>query len=144
MEVVAEVTAQIQSKEQEIQELKENIRSMQDDMKNIFEVLRIVKRNDGRVGTDKTVLDENRNITLYQEFQSIGPRWKSRCLVQKDSSHLDSHQSAEGSTIPSLRMNSNNLSRRRKTILIEEMKNLFEVLWTNMTMEEIVMTNHIG
>jgi predicted phage tail protein len=37
---------QIQSKEQAIQELKENIRSMQEDMKNVFEVLRIVKRDE--------------------------------------------------------------------------------------------------
>ena len=65
---VAEVAAQIQSKEQEIQELKENIRSMQKDMKNVFEVLRVVKRNDGRVGADKTVLDENRHITFYEDY----------------------------------------------------------------------------
>ena len=67
---VAEVAAQIQSKEQEVQELKEDIRSMQEDMKNIFEVLRVVKRNGGRVGTDKTVLDENRNITFYQDYEN--------------------------------------------------------------------------
>jgi hypothetical protein len=67
---VAEVAAQIQSKEHEIQELKENIRSMQEDMKNVFEVLRVVKRNGGRVGTDKTVLDENRNITFYQDYEN--------------------------------------------------------------------------
>ena len=68
--VVAEVAAQIQSKEQEIQELKENIRSMQEDMQDIFEVLRVVKRNGGRVGTDKTVLDENRNFTIYQDYEN--------------------------------------------------------------------------
>lgn len=67
---VADVAAQIQSKEQDIQELKENIKSMQEDMKNVFEVLRVVKRNDGRVGTDKTVLDENRNITFYQDYEN--------------------------------------------------------------------------
>jgi hypothetical protein len=43
---------------------------MQDDMKNIFEILRDVKRNDGRVGTDKTVLDENRNFTIYQDYEN--------------------------------------------------------------------------
>src|SRR5947209_20021026 len=71
---VAEVAAQIQSKEREIQEPiqepKGNIRPMQQDMNGVFEVLRIVKRNDGRVGTDKTVLDENRNITFYQDYQN--------------------------------------------------------------------------
>jgi integrase len=67
---VAEVAAQMQSKEHEIQELKENIKSMQEDMQDIFEVLRVVKRNGGRVGTDKTVLDENRNITFYQDYEN--------------------------------------------------------------------------
>jgi len=43
---------------------------VQEDMKNIFEVLRVVKRNGGRVGTDKTVLDENRNITFYQDYEN--------------------------------------------------------------------------
>jgi hypothetical protein len=43
---------------------------MQEDMQDIFEVLRVVKRNDGRVGTDKTVLDENRNITFYQDYEN--------------------------------------------------------------------------
>ena len=67
---VAEVAAQIQSKEQEIRELKENMRSMQEDMQDIFEVLRVVKRNDGKVGMDKTVLDENRNFTVYQDYEN--------------------------------------------------------------------------
>ena len=43
---------------------------MQEDMQDIFEVLRVVKRNGGRVGTDKTVLDENRNITFYQDYEN--------------------------------------------------------------------------
>jgi len=55
------------SKDREIQALKDNVKSMQED---IFEVLRIVKRNDGRVGSDKTVLDENRNITFYQDYEN--------------------------------------------------------------------------
>jgi len=67
---VAEVAAQMQSKEQEIQELKENIKSMREDMNDVFEVLRVVKRNGGRVGTDKTVLDENRNFTIYQDYEN--------------------------------------------------------------------------
>jgi hypothetical protein len=67
---VAEVAAQTQSKAPEIQELKENIKSMREDMNDVFEVLRVVKRNDGRVGTDKTVLDENRNFTIYQDYEN--------------------------------------------------------------------------
>jgi hypothetical protein len=39
-------------------------------MKNVFEVLRIVKRNGGKVGMNKTVLDENRNITFYQNYEN--------------------------------------------------------------------------
>ena len=47
-------------------------RSMQQDV--AFEVLRIVKRNDGRVGPDKTVLDEKRNFTIYQDYESAHGR----------------------------------------------------------------------
>jgi hypothetical protein len=65
MTEVAEVATQIKSKEHEIQELKQNIRSMQEDMQDVLEVLRVVKRNGGRVGRDKTVSDEKRNFTIY-------------------------------------------------------------------------------
>lgn len=36
-------------------------------MKNIFEVLRIAKQNDGRIGKD-AILDENRHITFYEDY----------------------------------------------------------------------------
>ena len=91
---VAEVAAQIQSKEQEIQELKENVRSMQEDMKNVFEVLRVVKRNDGRVGTDKTVLDENRNITFYQDYENAqGLRQTVGVKIPIDAVEVEEYQS---------------------------------------------------
>jgi hypothetical protein len=38
--------------------------AMRDDMKNIFEVLKIAKQNDGRIGKDRTMLDENRRVTF--------------------------------------------------------------------------------
>ena len=31
-------------------------------------MLRIAKHNDGRIGTDATMLDENRHITFYEDF----------------------------------------------------------------------------
>ena len=43
---------------------------MRQDMNDVFEVRRVVKRNDGRVGTDKTVLDENRNSTFYRDYEN--------------------------------------------------------------------------
>jgi hypothetical protein len=48
--------------------LEDDIKSMREDMKNMFEVLRKAKQNDGRVGKDKTVLDENRRITFYEDY----------------------------------------------------------------------------
>jgi|SRR5215469_11298291 len=70
VEQTQELTAQMASKDREIQALKDNVKSIKEDMQDIFEVLRIVKRNDGRVGSDKTVLDENRNITFYQDYEN--------------------------------------------------------------------------
>ena len=43
---------------------------MREDMNDIFEVLKVVKRNGGRVCKEKTVLDENRNITFYQDYEN--------------------------------------------------------------------------
>jgi len=48
VEQTQELTAQMASKDKEIQALKDNVKSMQADMQDIFEVLRVVKRNDGR------------------------------------------------------------------------------------------------
>ena len=43
-------------------------------MNDVFEVLKVVKRNGGRVGKYKTVLDENRNITFYQDYENARGR----------------------------------------------------------------------
>ncbi|PWU80384.1 MAG: hypothetical protein DLM72_12440 [Candidatus Nitrosopolaris wilkensis] len=48
----------------EIRSLKEDLNSMRDDMNNVFEILKIAKRNDGRLGKDRTMLDENGRITF--------------------------------------------------------------------------------
>jgi hypothetical protein len=42
---------------------------MREDMKNMFEVLRIAKQNDGRIGKDRTMLDEDRNISFYEDYE---------------------------------------------------------------------------
>lgn len=71
----ADILESESKKDQEIQDLKEqvskmrsledDIKSMREDVKNIFDVLWTAKQNDGRVGRDmdKTILDENRHIT---------------------------------------------------------------------------------
>jgi integrase len=53
----------------ENQSLKEDIKAMRADMKNRFEVLRIAKQNDGRIGKDRTMLDENRNISFCEDYE---------------------------------------------------------------------------
>jgi hypothetical protein len=48
--------------------MEDDIKSMREDTKNMFDVLWKAKQNDGRVGKDKTILDENRNITFYEDY----------------------------------------------------------------------------
>ena len=70
------------------------MKSMHEDMNDVFEVLRIVKRNDGRVGTDKTVLDENRNITFYQDYENAhGLRQTIGVKIPIDAVEVDEFQS---------------------------------------------------
>lgn len=68
---------------------------MQDDMQDIFEVLRVVKRNGGRVGTDKTVLDENRNFTIYQDYENAhGLRQTVGVKIPIDAVEVEEYQSS--------------------------------------------------
>ena len=48
---------------------EDDIKSMRQDMKNMFEVLRIVKQNDGRIGKDRTMLDEDHNISFCEDYE---------------------------------------------------------------------------
>src|SRR5215467_4767179 len=41
-----------------------------EDMNDVFEVLKVIKRNGSRVSKDKTVSDVNRNITFYQDYEN--------------------------------------------------------------------------
>lgn len=53
-----------------------DIKSMREDMNNMFEVLWKAKQNNGS-RQDKTILDENRNITFFEDYadgQSIKTR----------------------------------------------------------------------
>jgi hypothetical protein len=54
-----------QKKDRELQELKDQMKSMQEDIKNMFEVVRMAKQNNGMIGGGRTILDENRHITFY-------------------------------------------------------------------------------
>jgi len=61
---VQELKETTKDKDREIQLLKDDMNAMRDHMKNIFEVLKIAKQNDGRIGKDRTMLDENRRVTF--------------------------------------------------------------------------------
>jgi hypothetical protein len=61
---VQELKETTKKKDREIELLKDDTNAMRDDMKNIFEVLKIAKQNDGRIGEDRTMLDENRRMTF--------------------------------------------------------------------------------
>lgn len=58
------IKGKLEDKENEIRSLKDDMNSMRDDMNNIFEVLKIAKRNNGRLGKDRTMLDENSRLTF--------------------------------------------------------------------------------
>jgi hypothetical protein len=65
---------------------EDDIKSMCEDMKNMFEVLWTVKHNDGRVGKDKTILDEKRNITFYEDYAD-GPNHSVSVPIDSVSAH---------------------------------------------------------
>jgi hypothetical protein len=69
---------------------------MREYMNNIFEAIWKAKQNDGRVGKDKnkTILDENRNITFYEDYTGDGGQsTKTRSVsVPIDSVEIDSFQ----------------------------------------------------
>jgi hypothetical protein len=61
---------------------------------DVFEVLKVVKRNGGRVGKDKTVLDENRNITFYQDYENArGLRQTVGVEILIDAVEVEEYQS---------------------------------------------------
>ncbi|MGA9151810.1 MAG: hypothetical protein WBZ36_14625 [Candidatus Nitrosopolaris sp.] len=43
-----------QKKDRELQELKDQMKSMQEDIKNMFEVVRMAKQNNGMIGGGRT------------------------------------------------------------------------------------------
>jgi integrase len=59
------LSGKLQEKGQEILSLKEEINSMRDDMNN---VLKIAKKNNGKIGRDRTMLDEKGRISFCQDY----------------------------------------------------------------------------
>lgn len=66
---VQELKETTKEKDREIQLLKDDMNAMRDDMRNIFEVLKIAKQNDGRIGKNNTMLDEDRNISFCEDYE---------------------------------------------------------------------------
>ncbi|MDQ6864669.1 MAG: hypothetical protein M3044_12690 [Thermoproteota archaeon] len=67
------IKGKLEDKEKEVRSLKEDMNSMRDDMNNVFEILKIAKRNDGRLGKDRTMLDEKRRISFCQDYENNRP-----------------------------------------------------------------------
>jgi hypothetical protein len=55
---------QMESKDKEIQELKEQLYTMRSEMNDVLEVLNIAKSKDGMLGKDRTMLDEKGRVTF--------------------------------------------------------------------------------
>jgi hypothetical protein len=64
------IKGKLEDKEKEIRSLKEDMNSMRDDMNNVFEILKIAKRNNGRLGEDRTMLDEKGRISFCQDYEN--------------------------------------------------------------------------
>lgn len=64
------IKGKLEDKEKEIHSLKDDMNSMRDDMNNVFEILKIAKRNNGRLGKDRTMLDENGRISFCQDYEN--------------------------------------------------------------------------
>jgi hypothetical protein len=58
------IRGKLQEKDEEISSMKEELISMRSQMNDVLEVLKITKSKDGRVGKDRTMLDENRRMTF--------------------------------------------------------------------------------
>jgi hypothetical protein len=58
------IRGKLQEKDEEIRSMKEDLSSMRSQVNDVLEVLKIAKSKDGRVGKDRTILDENRRITF--------------------------------------------------------------------------------
>jgi len=54
----------LQEKDEEIRSMKEEISSMRSQMNDVLEVLKIAKSNNGMIGRDSTMLDENHRMTI--------------------------------------------------------------------------------
>jgi hypothetical protein len=64
------IKGKLEDKENEIRSLKEDMDSMRDDMNNVFEILKIAKRNKGRLGKGKTILDEKGRLSFCQDYEN--------------------------------------------------------------------------
>jgi len=65
-EQMAKIEDQAQLK---VRSLEDDMKSTREDMKNMFEVLRKAKQNDGRIGKDRTMLDEERKISFCEDYE---------------------------------------------------------------------------
>jgi len=54
------IKGKLQEKDEEIRSMKEELSSMKSEMNDVLEVLKIAKSNYGRVGKERTMLDEKR------------------------------------------------------------------------------------
>jgi hypothetical protein len=68
-EHLQELKVTTHEKNQEIRSLKDDMNSMRDDMNNIFEILKIAKLKNGKIGKNKTMLDEKRQISFCQDYE---------------------------------------------------------------------------
>jgi integrase len=108
---MVEMRGQVQLKDQTMRSLEDDVRSMREDIKNMFEVLWTAKLNDGRVGKDRTILDENRHITFYEDYADGQTRSVS---VPIDSVKVDSTFPAHKDTTKIIRQISKDAAKQAR------------------------------
>jgi integrase len=63
------IKGKLSEKDEEIRSMKEELSSMRAEMNDVLEVLKIAKSKNGMIGKNRTMLDEDRNISFCEDYE---------------------------------------------------------------------------
>jgi hypothetical protein len=63
------IKGKLQEKDEEIRSMREELSSMRSEMNDVLEVLKIAKSKNGMIGKNRTMLDEDRNISFCEDYE---------------------------------------------------------------------------
>jgi len=65
------IKGKLSEREEEIRSMKEELISMRSEMNDVLEVLKIAKSKNGMLGKDRTMLDEDGNISFCEDYELV-------------------------------------------------------------------------